>query len=248
MRRLSPEREPVDVAAAYAYPPPAGRPWVRANMIASADGAATLAGRSGGLGGEGDRRLFSILRGLCDAVVVGAGTVRAEGYGPARPDPSWEPLREGRPAAPAIAVVSGSLDLDFDAPIFTEAAPGAATIVITVANADPDRLRAARERAEVIVAGRDAVDFPVALARLGELGYTRLLCEGGPRILAQVAAADALDELCLTVSPVLASGDAPRILNGTALPGGTTDLRLVHALVDSEDEGFLFLRYVRRNR
>jgi riboflavin biosynthesis pyrimidine reductase len=247
MRRLAPEQSPVDVAEAYAYPPgPArDRPWVRANMIASADGAATLDGRSGGLGGEADRGLFMLLRGLCDAVVVGAGTVRAEGYGPARPDPSWEPLRKGRPATPPIAIVSRSLDLDFDSPVFTEAAPGSATMVLTPANADPVRLRAARERADVIVTGGDGVDFPAAFAQMAERGYTRLLCEGGPHVLAQVTAAGALDELCLTVSPVLASGDSPRVLNGPPLPGAHTGMRLVHALVDSEDESFLFLRYVR---
>jgi riboflavin biosynthesis pyrimidine reductase len=247
MRRLSPEPAPVDVAAAYAYPPlgDRDRPWVRANMVASVDGAAELEGRSGGLGGAADRGLFAVLRGLCDAVVVGAGTVRAEGYGPARPDPSWAALREGRPAAPALAIVSGRLDLDFDAPVFTEAAPDAATIVITSGSADPDRLGAARDRAPVIVAGRDRVDLPSAFAELARLGHTRLLCEGGPRLLAQVAAAGMLDELCLTLSPVLAAGGAQRVLNGEPLPGGSTEMRLVHVLVDAEDEGFLFLRYVR---
>jgi riboflavin biosynthesis pyrimidine reductase len=249
MRRLSPDATPVDVAAAYAYPPAddQGRPWVRANMVASVDGAAALEGRSGGLGGAADRGLFLLLRGLCDAVVVGAETVRAEGYGPARPDPSWEGLRAGRPAAPALAIVTRTLDLDFDAPVFTAAAPGAATIVVTARSADPARLRAARERAEVIVAGGDGVDFRAAFTRLAELGYSRLLCEGGPRVLAQVAAAGMLDELCLTLSPVLASGTASRVLDGPAPPGGSTGLRLAHALVDSEDEGFLFLRYVRAN-
>jgi riboflavin biosynthesis pyrimidine reductase len=243
MRRLSPDPHPADLPAAYAYPDGSGGPWVRANMVASADGAATWEGRSGGLGNEADRRLFLLLRGLADAVVVGAGTVRAEGYGPARPDPAWEGLREGRPATPALAIVSRSLDLDFEAPVFTEAGPGAATLVLTTETADPDRLAAAREHAEVITAGRDGVDWRAAFARLAELGHRRLLCEGGPLVLAQVAAAGMLDELCLTVSPVLASGSAPRVLNGPSLPLAAP-LRLAHVLED--DEGFLFLRYERR--
>jgi len=247
MRRLSPDPSTVDVAAAYAYPPGASRDgtWVRANMIASADGAAALEGRSGGLGCAADRELFALLRGLCDAVVVGAGTVRAEGYGPARPDPSWGRLREGRPATPAIAIVSRSLDLDFGSPIFTEAAPDAPTMVLTVQGADPARLEAAREHAEVIVAGTGSVDFGSAFAQMAERGYGRLLCEGGPHVLAQVAAAGLLDELCLTLSPVLAAGASQRVLNGPPLPGARAGLRLVHALVDAEDEGFLFLRYLR---
>lgn len=247
MRRLSPQAALADVAAAYAYPPlpGEGRPWVRANMIASADGAATLEGRSGGLGGEGDRRLFVLLRGLCDAVVVGAGTVRAEGYGPARPDASWEPLRAGRPATPAVVIVSQRLDLDFDAPVFTEAASDAPTIVVTSATADPARLRTARERAEVVVAGRDGVDFFTAFTELAARGCSRLLCEGGPQLLAQIAAAGMLDELCLTLSPLLTAGNSPRVMDGPPLPEAHTKMRLVHALVDSEDEGFLYLRYVR---
>ncbi|MFF5263670.1 pyrimidine reductase family protein [Actinomadura viridis] len=247
MRRLSPEAGPVDPAEAYAYPPgPASgtaRPWVRANMIASVDGAATYDGRSGGLGGETDRRLFSLLRVLADAVIVGAGTVRAEGYGPARPDPAWERLRAGRPATPALVIVSRSLRLDLDAPIFTAAPPDAPTIVLTTETADPGRLRAARDRAEVLTAGGDDVDFRTAVALLAGRGYTRLLCEGGPRILSQVAGADMLDELCLTVSPLLAAGASPRVLDGPPLPA-PSELRLAGALTDDED--FLFLRYVRR--
>ncbi|MFC5748795.1 dihydrofolate reductase family protein [Actinomadura rugatobispora] len=247
MRRLSPDESPVDPAEAYAYPSPGL--WVRANMIASVDGAATLEGRSGGLGGAADRHLFSVLRGLADAIVVGAGTVRAEGYGPPRPAPAWGSLRAGRSTTPALVIVSRSLDLDFGAPAFTEAAPDAPTVVLTAEDADPDRLRAARDRAEVITAGRDRVDFPAAFARLAAAGRPRLLCEGGPAVLAQVTAAGALDELCLTLSPVLGAGPAPRVLDGAPLPK-PEELRLAHALQAAEDlpeeEGFLFLRYVRR--
>ncbi|XVQ08795.1 pyrimidine reductase family protein [Spirillospora sp. CA-255316] len=247
MRRLSPDESPVDPAEAYAYA--SSGLWVRANMIASVDGAAALEGRSGGLGGPADRYLFSLLRGLADAVVVGAGTVRAEGYGPPRPAPAWGSLRAGRSTTPALVIVSRALDLDFGAPVFTEAAPDAPTAVLTTEDADPDRLRAARGAAEVITAGRGRVDFPAAFARLAEAGRPRLLCEGGPTVLAQVTASGALDELCLTLSPVLGAGHAPRVLDGPSLPA-PEELRLAHALQAPadvpEDEGFLFLRYARR--
>src|SRR5512139_146198 len=131
--------DPLEVAATYAYPP--GRPWVRANMIASIDGAAWWDGSTGALGNADDHRLFSLLRALADVVVVGAGTVRDEDYGPARPGPGWPALRAGRPAAPPLAVVSRALSLNLEAPIFTEAAQR--TILLTTEHSPPDRRAAA---------------------------------------------------------------------------------------------------------
>ncbi|MEO5876117.1 MAG: dihydrofolate reductase family protein [Streptosporangiaceae bacterium] len=203
----------------YAYP--AG-PWLRANMVSSVDGAATgEGGVTADLGNAADRELFLRLRDLAEVVLVGAGTVRAEGYGPV--------------AGGTLAIVSRSLDLDFGSTAFTEAT--ARTIVITVAAAD--RLEEARAHADVIVAGETAVDFAVAVAELHSRGLTKILCEGGPVILAQVAAAGLLDELCLTVSPRLLGGAAPRILHG--LP---VDVALTLAAVRHEDD-HLFLRYTR---
>ncbi|WP_030166383.1 pyrimidine reductase family protein [Spirillospora albida] len=237
MRNLSPASGPVDLVAAYAYPRTG--PWLRANMVASLDGAAQRDERSAGLGGAADRSLFLLLRGLADAVVVGAGTVRAEGYGPVRPQDTWRDVREGRPPVPPLAVVSRSLDLDFDAPIFTEAA--VPTIVLATASAAPDRLRAAREHADVVIAGEDALDWAAAVRALRERGFQRLLCEGGPAVLAQVVAAGLLDELCLTLSPLLLAGHPARILNGPPIPI-PPHLRLGHVL---EEDDFLFLRYTR---
>jgi riboflavin biosynthesis pyrimidine reductase len=222
------------IAETYAYP--TSSPWLRANMVASADGAAWRAGRTGPLGGEADRRLLSVLRALADVVIAGAGTVRVEGYGPVRRGPGWGNLRDGRPPTPPLAVVSRSLDLDFDGPLFTEAR----TIVITCSAAPEDRMAVCRKVADVIVAGDDAVDVGVALDALVERGHTRLLTEGGPTLLSEFAAAGRLDELCLTVSPQLVGGGAARIIDG---PGLATYLRLGHALVD---EDFLFLRYLRK--
>lgn len=224
----------------YAYP---SDRWLRANMVASADGAATMEGLSGGLSSPGDRRLFWVLRGLADVVMAGAGTVRAEGYRPTRSADSWGPLglREGRPAAPPLALVSRSLALDPSDPVFTGAPDDARTIVITCAAA-PAGARAALEGvADVIVAGDTLVNLKEALAALHDRGLSRVLCEGGPHLLGQLAAAGLLDELCLTISPVLAGPGAPGIVTGAPFP--SRPLELAHVL---EDAGTLFCRYMCR--
>ncbi|MFD0688756.1 pyrimidine reductase family protein [Actinomadura fibrosa] len=240
MRTLTPAPEPVDLVESYAYPPDVT--WLRANMVASLDGAAQRDERSGGLGNPSDRHLFLLLRGLADVVIAGAGTVRAEGYGPVRRSKGWDGVRDGRPRVPPLAVVSRTLDLDFDSPLFTEAT--SRTIVLTAAVADPARLKAARERADVIVAGEDALDFRSAIRQLEERGHRRLLCEGGPAVLAQLVADGLLDELCLTLSPQLLAGHPVRILNGPPVPV-PPDMALAHVLQDDDD--FLFLRYTRRD-
>jgi riboflavin biosynthesis pyrimidine reductase len=232
-----------DVSGLYAYPPeggPAGWSWVRGNMVASVDGAAALDGRSGGLSGDADRAVFHILRSQADVVVAGSGTVRDEHYRPAQASAIVPALRAGRSATPPIAVITGSLDLDLSASLFTEAPPEARTIVITTDSAPADRREAAAGLADVIVAGDRRVDLGAALDALAGRGLRRVLCEGGPHLLAQFAAAGRLDELCLTISPLLAGGDAGRILAGPALPGGRP-LSLGHLL---EDEGFLLARYL----
>ncbi len=235
------------LAALYAYPEraAAGEPWVRANMISSVDGAAVVDGRSGGLGGPADRMLLQVLRSLADVVLVGAGTVRAENYKPARPAAMLAELRAGRPAAPPIAVVTASLSLDPDSPLLAAAPAGARTIVITTDAAPASRRTALARVAEVIVAGEERISPAAAVAALAQRGYPRVLTEGGPSLLAQLAAAGVLDELCLTVSPVLAGGDARRILAGPPaappLPGGPRSLRMGHLLAD---DGFLFCRYL----
>ena len=163
-----------------------------------------------------------MLRGLADAVVVGAETVRQEGYRPARAREAFAARRAaaGQGPAPAIAVVTASLDLDFSLPLFT--APLVPTLVLTGAGAPPDRVEAAREAgAEVVFAGEGAARRPGARGRgrWPERGLTRLLTEGGPRLLGQFVAAGVLDELCLTLSPLLTAGDAQRIVDGPAVAG-----------------------------
>src|ERR1700690_4210822 len=174
-------------------------------MVASVDGAASMGGRSGGLSSAADRQLFALMRTLCDVILVGAGTARAERYAPVRPGELRPGLRGHRPVPP-IAVVTRRLSLDLDSPLFTAAPAGARTIVITTEEA-PAGLRASALRvADVIVAGLDSVDLAAALSALAERGYHHVLAEGGPQLLSQLAAAELLDELCLTISPVLARG------------------------------------------
>lgn len=227
----------LDAAEAYAYP--VDGPWLRANMVSSVDGAATHEGKAAGLGSAADQRLLSLLRALADVVIVGANTVRVEGYGSLGSLDEMRPLREGRPAVPPLAIISGALDLDFDSATFTDAETQ--TIVITSESAPEDRRRGAAKVAEVIVAGDEHVDVSVALDELAARGYPKQLSEGGPRLLAQFAAAGRLDELCLTLSPLLIAGDAMRIVNGP-LHEEPTPFHLGHVIAQDD---FLFLRYRR---
>ena len=237
MRRLLPTPDDaVDLVEAYAFP---DRPWVRANMVASVDGSAVADGRSEGLSGAPDKRVFGVLRGLCDVVLVGAGTARAEGYRALKARQSYAEHRSalGQRPAPVLALVSGSLDLDPASELFGGAER---TVVLTTARADESaRLRLA-EVAEVIVTGDERVDVAAAVDGLVALGLPRILCEGGPHLLAGVAQAGRLDELCLTISPLLVGDEGPRIVDGLRLDG-VAGLELAHLL---EENGNLFARYL----
>ncbi len=230
-----------DLAALYAYP---SGPWLRANMVSSADGAAALANVTLGLSSEADRRLFALLRTLADVIVVGAATVRAERYRPVRQHELWPDLRPGRPPTPPIAVVTGRLDLEPSSPLIDSAPASARTIVITTAQAPADRRAALEERADVIVAGQETVDLKAAVSALAERGHRRMLAEGGPHLLAQIAGAGLLDELCLTISPLLAGPGTGRIVAGALPAASAQPLTLAHVL---EDNGFLFCRYTRKD-
>src|SRR6266571_2514408 len=241
-----------EIARLYAYPAPGsppGRPWVRANMVASADGAATAQGQSGALSGDADRQVFSVLRSLADVILAGAGTVRAERYRPVRGAEAWPELRTGRAPTPPIAVVTRLLDLDPGGPLLAEAPRHARTIVLTTEAAPADRRAAAARHADVVVAGSHVVSMEAMVSALAERGHRRILIEGGPHLLGQVAAAGLLDELCLTLSPLLVGGRAGRILaaglaGGDDIPAAARGLRLEHVLADS---GYLLCRYLRRD-
>jgi len=231
------ELDPLSLAEAYAYPRDR---WLRANFVSSADGGTSIDGRSGGLSSAGDMQVFGILRVLADVVLVGAGTARVEEYKPARRRPSLASLREGRPETATIALVTRTLGLNLASPLFTETPPDARTIVITCAASDTELRAEAAKVADVIVAGEEAVDLSAALKALHDQGLGRVLCEGGPHLLGDLAAAGLLDELCLSLSPTLAGPGAGRIIAGQPSPARPLALTQVLA----EDDGFLFFRYV----
>lgn len=240
------ELDEAAIAAAYAYPAEAAsRTWVRANMVSSTDGGAQLEGKSQGLSGPTDMRIFHVLRQLADVILVGQNTVLRETYAPVRPREEFAALRAaaGQAPAPAIAVVCDDpSQLDYTAPLFM--GPEARTVVIgTRAAAATPAWAAASRAAGAVVASApghdDEVDLRLAAIALAERGWTRVLCEGGPMLLANVAAAGLLDELCLTVSPQLTAGPGKRITHGPPLEP-PQPLELAALL---EDDGFLFARY-----
>jgi riboflavin-specific deaminase-like protein len=244
VQRIYPAQQPIDgtdeLVAAYAYPEMSGSPYVRANMVATLDGAAWGANhRSGSISSPPDRGVFAVLRGLADVVLVGAETARRERYGPAVTTTELSDHRAalGQRPDPVIAVVSRSLDLDPAGPLFTEATERA--IVLTTESSPRNRRDVFSEMATVIVAGTHAVDFGVGLSALAERGLTRVLCEGGPHVLGGVMRAALLDDLCLTITPQLVGGDAVRILAGCP-PLVDTTLTLAHII---EEDGTLLTRW-----
>lgn len=207
-----------DIERLYAYPS-TDRPWVRTNFVATIDGAAYAEdGRSGSLGGDIDTRVFQVLRSLCDVVVVGAGTARTEGYGPG-----------DRP----IAVVSRRLDIPEKLVV-----PG--QVVITTADAPADELQRLRQTVDVIAVGDGQVDWAAVLEEFGQRGWLNVLCEGGPSLHGELIGLDLIDEVCLTIAPVLAAGEAPRIAHDSSAVG--RPMTLGHAI---DADGILLTRWVR---
>jgi riboflavin biosynthesis pyrimidine reductase len=219
-----------------------GSCWVMANMVGGLDGSAAIGGRVAALSTAPDAALFTAMRTLADVVLVGAETIRREGYGALTlPTHRAETrLAQGRPAAPRLAVVSRSLNLDWSCRAFNDPALEGRAIVVTCEAADPGRLQQAREVADVIMAGDERVDPALALRQLAERGHQAVLSEGGPTWLGELVAGGHLDELCLTISPLL-GGD---VLPVSVTPPGAPIVRLSlrHVLREGDT---LFLRYER---
>lgn len=216
------------------------RPWVALGMVSSVDGRATIDGGTADLGGVADQVAFRRLRAACDAILVGAGTARVESYGPTGGSAARQADREARglAASPRLVVVTGSLDLDVDQPMFGD--PRHRPLLVTHGAAPAGREAALAEVADVVRCGEREVDLPAALERLGELGHRRILCEGGPGLNAALLAEDLVDELFLTVAPVLVGGPAPRIVGSGQEAVHRLELADLH-----EHEGELVLRYRR---
>jgi 5-amino-6-(5-phosphoribosylamino)uracil reductase len=221
-----------ELAAAYAYPEPLDRPWLRVNFVASADGAASSGGRSGGLGSAPDHRVFHLLRELSQVILVGAETVRVEGYGGARAS-----RFTGVP--PRIAVVTGSASLDPRARLFSRTA--VPPLVITTERAPAERRdRLAGAGAELVTLDAERITPGDLLAALAARGLYRVLCEGGATLFGQLIEGGAVDELCLTVAPLLTAGPAGRIAWGPS--ERPNRLNLAGVLLEND---VLLLRYVR---
>lgn len=225
---------------AYAFP--RDDSWLRMNFVSSADGAATREGLSGGLGDDADHRVFDLLRRPADAVLVAAGTVRAEGYDAMRlgeADVAWRAER-GLPAHPVFALVTRSAELDPASPLFIDAP--VRPLVYTVAAAAADRRAALAGVADVVIAGEDDVDLTAVRADLVARGLRRIHSEGGPSLFGAALAAGVVDELCLTVAPTLEGGTARRIAASAAASPTPLHLR---GVLRAGDE--LLLRYTTRD-
>jgi riboflavin biosynthesis pyrimidine reductase len=240
MNRLHPTPT-TEVDTLDAYDVPAG-PHLRVNMVSSVDGAAAVGGRVGVLSGTADQELLHDLRSLCDVLLVGAGTIRAEGYGPIRLSTEEQERRvaSGQSALPRLAVLTRTLDLDLTAPVFARAT--VRPLVVTTERATSERRRAAEEVADVVVAGDETVRLGAALEVLHDRGLPHVLSEGGPHTLAELFTEDLVDELCLAIAPVVTAGSELRITAGPALEA-PKQLALSQVL---ERDEFLFLRYTRR--
>lgn len=214
-----------------------GRPWVMANFVASVDGATAVNGRSSALGDDDDLAMFKAIRSLPDVILVGSGTVRSEDYAPVALDEErreWR-RRRGQADDPILAIVSGSLGVDPEARVFSD--PNHKPLILTSTSADPGRLVTIGDTAEIAF-----LPDMTPRAILHQLGAARLvLLEGGPTLTGQFVAAGLVDEMCLTVSPVLVGGDSKRVSVGAeAKP--PLGMRLDRAHIGDRS---LFLRYLR---
>lgn len=240
MRQLLPGTGGTSVAEALADFDPVAlagdeRPYVFSNFAVTVDGRASIEGRSGAIGSDTDTEMLMGLRSVADGVLVGAGTVRAEQYGRLLPSAERRARRErrGLPHDPLAVIVSESMDVPWEAGLFSS---GAGRVVVVTASDDDPPETATPVR---VLRQPDGIDLTAALQWLRrERGIRGLLCEGGPATHGRLLAEGLVDELFVTVGPLLAGGDGPRLVEG--LDGGPQDLRLRWLL---ESDGELFARY-----
>jgi riboflavin biosynthesis pyrimidine reductase len=243
MRRIWPEpgTDLDDDGLLEAYALVRGEPQLRVNFVSGLDGAVEEGGYSRGLSNQADQRVLQLLRVHADAVLVGAGTLRHEGYGglKVKPELAAKRVERGLAEQPTLVAVSAALDLDPGSKLFQHAP--VPPIVLTHGQADASKLR---DVADVIVTGESVVDLAVGQAELARRGLTQVLCEGGPHLFGSLLAAGVVDELCLTMSPLLTGPGAGRIVAGPTVPE-PQEMRLVHLI---QSESTLFTRYARIER
>ena len=247
MRRLLPGPEididPMELYPALARPKPDGRPWLMVNMIASADGASAIDGTSGALGNPADKAVVSAARASADWIVAAADTVRAERYGLPRSGPASRRARlaAGRTERPRLAVVTASLDLDLSLPLFADQRPGEDPPVILTGNAAaPGAVERLGAVAEVVRLPSPRPGPAQILAELDRRGAGVVLSEGGPSFNGQLADAGVIDELCLSVAPLVVGEASTRIVHGSMR---SVPMRMsIDHLLEASDT--LFVRYL----
>jgi 5-amino-6-(5-phosphoribosylamino)uracil reductase len=214
-----------------------GRPWVLVNFISSADGGTAIEGKSSSLGDPDDKAVFQALRAVPDVILVGSGTVDAEDYQPVALD---EQRRERRLAAgltevPVLAIVSGRLSFNTEARVFSD--PEHRPMVITGPRADPVKLAMLGDAADVVIL--EEVTPAAILARLSAAKV--VLCEGGPTLVGQFVAGHLVDELDLTIAPLMIGGSSARIAHGE-IADPPVQMRLDRQLIGDRS---LFMRYLK---
>jgi riboflavin-specific deaminase-like protein len=232
-----------DAEVVAAYPWPEGRRWVRAMMVTTLDGAASGPdGLSGSISGDADQAVFAATRQYADAVLVGAGTVRAERYQPMRAKPEHAEARraQGLAPAPRLVIVSGRLELPWTEPVFSQSA--LPPLIVTGADADPEARARVPATCEVVTLAGVEVDPAAILDAMEERGLRRIVCEGGPNLLHAIVEAGLLDEADITLAP---------FFSGTTTSPQTPALRDVASFDLTQvitADGFLMARYLRPGR
>lgn len=237
------ELDPQALFDAYAPPPAEGsaRPgWLRCNMVTTLDGAGTGAdGRSGSINNAADKVVFEVLRASSHAVVVGAGTVRDEGYPPLTVDASLTRFRRDRGLPDVLPLVAVSRRGEVP-PTLRGCRDGSALIALPSNAPGIEQARDELGEANVLACGDDSVDLPTLVRQLHERGLTQLLTEGGPGLLGSFTAAELVDELCYTIAPLVVGGEHPRTIGSAGHPASLDLTLLVEA--DSTLMGRWFVR------
>ncbi len=232
--------DPISLYAGDQRPPTDDAPWVLLNMISRADGGISVDGVSGGLGGPADKAVFTAICGVADVLLVASGTVLAENYRKPQTPPEVQAQRSarGQAAIPELAIVTGSLSIPDDHRVFDGHRP----MIVTHASAPGERRDALSSRAELLDAGTDRVDLATALRLLRARGAAVVLLEGGPSLNGQMVTDGLVDELCLSLSPMVIGGESSRIVraHGDSAPQPMTLRRILH------QDGLTFHRYTRR--
>lgn len=235
--------EQPELTELYRHPDPGDRAWVRTNFVSTLDGAAQGPdGRAGTINTPSDRLVFALQRALADVILVGAGTVRAEGYHAVDLEPWQTQLRHdlGLSPYPTLAIVSGSCLLPADVGVVASG-KGGPVLIMTRTSSRPHRPDFEGDTEVVELPANAKIAAPDLVAELNRRGLRRVLCEGGPHLNWTMHAADLIDEVCLTMSPMIIGGEGIRTAVGPLLDH--EHYRLAHCVTADDDA--LLLRYLR---